>query len=116
MAILHLLFSTKKTPYCQQFKKKIKIQKVKSSRLDYTLEISKNNFVFQSSSIWNKLIVNILQRNLQSENGIVVRGSSQNSDLCATLPFVKKKLKTILFNQQSVHRLSIHNFVSINFT
>ena len=67
-----------------------------------TLEISKNNFVFQSSSIFNKLIINILQRNLPGENGIVFRGSSQNSDLCATLPFVKKKLKTILFNQQSL--------------
>ena len=56
-----------------------------------TLEISKNNFVFHSNSIWNKLIINILQRSLPGENGMVVRGSSKNSDLCATLPFVKKK-------------------------
>ena len=61
-----------------------------------TLKISKNNFVFQSSSIWNKLIVNILHRNLPVENVIVVKGSLQNSDLCTTLPFVKKNRNDFL--------------------
>ena len=51
---------------------------------------------------WPILIVNILHRNLSGGNGIVVRRSSQNSDLCITLPFFKKKLKTILFNKESL--------------
>ena len=65
-----------------------------------TLEKSKNNFVFNSCVIWNKLVENILERSLPNENGIVVRGVTKNSDLCATMPFIKNKLKAELLSLQ----------------
>ena len=64
------------------------------------LNVSKNNFVYNSSILWNSLIGNIFERSLPSENGIIVRGSSRNSDFCATIPFIKNKLKVTLLNQQ----------------
>ena len=42
------------------------------------LEISRNNFVFKSSSIWNYLITNIFEKNVPGKDGIVVRGSVIN--------------------------------------
>ena len=72
---------------------------------DVNLDISKKNFVFSSCSIWNKLVGNILEKNsltcLHSQNYVIIRGSSKNSDLCATIPFVKRKLKAFLLDQQS---------------
>ena len=65
------------------------------------LSISKNNFVFKSSSLWNELIELILEKSLPNKKGVIVKGSIPNSDLCATIPFVKNKLKTLLFKQQS---------------
>ena len=63
--------------------------------------VSQNNFLFKSSTLWNNLIGCILEKSLPNDKGIVVRGSSPNSDLCATIPFVKNKLKTLLFELQS---------------
>ena len=64
------------------------------------LETSKNNFVFNSCVIWNKLVENILERSLPNEDGIVVQGSVKNSDFCATVPFIKNKLKAKLLSMQ----------------
>ena len=65
------------------------------------LSVSQNNFLFKSCSLWNSLVICILEKSLPNDKGIVVRGSSPNSDLCATIPFVKNKLKTLLFELQS---------------
>ena len=64
------------------------------------LNISKNNFVYNSCILWNSLIGNIFERSLPSENGIIIRGSSRSSDFCATIQFIKNKLKVTLLNQQ----------------
>ena len=67
-----------------------------------SLEISRNNFVFKSSSIWNNLIENIFEKNEPSENGMIINGSTINSDFCATVPFIKNKLKTLLLSKQAL--------------
>ena len=58
-----------------------------------TLDISKNNFVFESCSLWNSLIGDILGRSIAGTNETIVRGSVLNSDLCAPVPFIKNKLR-----------------------
>ena len=66
-----------------------------------TLNISVNNFIFKSCTLWNKLVGNILEESLPNDKGVVVTGSSPNTYLCATIPYIKNKLKTLLFKQQS---------------
>ena len=69
------------------------------------MDISKRNFVFSSSSVWNKLVGVILEKNvltcLRGKEYVIIVGSTPNSDLCATIPFVKNKLKAYLFNKQA---------------
>ena len=69
------------------------------------LDISKRNFVFSASSVWNKLVGFILEKNvltcLNGKKYVIIVGSTPNSDLCATIPFVKNKLKAYLFNRQA---------------
>ena len=38
---------------------------------------------------------------MPDDKGIIIIGSSKNSDFCASIPFVKQKLKANLLNQQS---------------
>ena len=66
------------------------------------LDISMRNFVYSSCVKWNSLIDKILEKSVPSESGVVIRGSVQNSDLCASIPFVKKKLKNILLECQAL--------------
>ena len=66
-----------------------------------TLDISKNNFVFKSCSLWNSLIGDILERSIAGTNRIILRGSALNSDLCAPVPFIKNKLRLLLLNHQA---------------
>ena len=73
---------------------------------DVDLDISKRNFVFNSSSVWNKLVGVILEKNvltcLHDDTYVIIVGSAPNSDLCATLPFVKNKLKAFLLDKQAL--------------
>ena len=66
------------------------------------LNISKNNYVFRSSELWNSLISKVLEKNQADEDGLVIRGSVRNSDFCATIPFIKQKLKGILLCRQKL--------------
>ena len=70
-----------------------------------TLDISKNNFVFNACTIWNNLIDDMLEKSLPIEEGkfkgTIIQGSSKNSDLCASVSFIKNKLKDHLLNEQS---------------
>ena len=44
----------------------------------------------------------ILEKSQPDENGLIVTGSAKNSDFCATISFIKKKLKLALFNIQAL--------------
>ena len=60
----------------------------------------KQNFFFQSATIWNKLLPCILMKCCAEDNGIVIPGSNINSDLSAPISFIKNKLKSSLLAQQ----------------
>ena len=66
------------------------------------LDISMKNFVYNACVKWNYLIEKILQHAPLNDNGVIVRGSVANSDFCATIPFIKKKLKSILLECQAL--------------
>ena len=70
-----------------------------------TLEISKNNFIFNACTIWNDLIDNLLEKSLPLDKGkfkgTVIKGSAINSDLCATISFIKDRLRCHLLLKQS---------------
>ena len=66
------------------------------------LDISKKIFVFSGSLIWNCLIGNLLNKCLPNENGIMVPGSTECSDLSASISFIKNRLKGILFKTQKL--------------
>ena len=63
---------------------------------DVPLKTSKCNFAYKSSVLWNTLIGKILNDSKASDNGIVIMGSSENSDICASVPYVKNVLKAFL--------------------
>ena len=64
------------------------------------LDISMKNYVYNSSVKWNSLIGKVLEKSSLSEQGVVIGGSVANSDFCASIPFIKKKLKNILLKSQ----------------
>ena len=78
---------------------------------DVNLDVSKQNFVFSSTSLWNKIVGVILEKNVLTCLGegkyVIIIGSTPNSDLCATIPFVKNKLKAYLLNKQASGEVDI---------
>jgi hypothetical protein len=52
---------------------------------DVDLDISKRNFIFNSSSIWNKLVGVILEKSvltcIRGDEFVIIVGSTPNSDL-----------------------------------
>ena len=56
-----------------------------------TLEISRNNFIFKSSSLWNNIHENIFEKSTPSESDInMINGETMNPDFCTSVPFIKK--------------------------
>ena len=71
-------------------------------------ETLKQNFVFQSSSIWNKLIEKLFNKCSLDSNGIMIPGSTIGSDLSTSISIVKNKLKGVLLETQNLDpRLNI---------
>ena len=68
----------------------------------FDLEISRHNFVFKSTTLWNSLIDKILEKSATNKDGLVIRGSVINSDFCATIPFIKSRLRMIILQQQAL--------------
>ena len=58
------------------------------------LVVSQQNFVYRSSEIWNSLIKHVFRVfsicNVE-ESGIIIPGSTVNSDLSASVAFIKKQ-------------------------
>ena len=65
------------------------------------LDISIKFFVYNSSVKWNSLINKLFEKTPLSANRVVVGGSVANSDFCASIPFIKKKFKTLLLQSQA---------------
>ena len=65
-----------------------------------SLEKSKKNFVYNSCIIWNKLVGNIFEKSSPDENGVIIQGSSKNSDFTTSVLHIKFKLKNELLNLQ----------------
>ena len=66
------------------------------------LDISMKIFVYNSSVKWNSLINKLFEKTPHSDNWVVVEGPVANSDFCASIPFIKKILKTLLLQSQAL--------------
>ena len=66
------------------------------------LEVSKQNFVFKATKVWNKLIGHALERTEPEISGLIIPGSARNSDLSASIAFVKGKIKMYIQNSQKL--------------
>jgi hypothetical protein len=72
------------------------------------LGISVNNFVFRSTSLWNKCISKLLSKpslteicdNMGNKSMLIIPGSTVNSDLTCTISIFKSRLKSLLFQLQ----------------
>ena len=67
---------------------------------DVPLNTSKSNFAYKSSVLWNTLIAKVLNKSEASDNGIIIKGSFENSDFCVSVPYVEDTLKTFLLTIQ----------------
>ena len=68
-------------------------------------DVSKHNFVFNGSLIWNSVIGLLLNKCSPNEDGIMVPGSSECSDMSASISIIKKKLKGMLFETQKLETM-----------
>ena len=59
----------------------------------FRLNVSQYNFVNRCSSLWNKFIGKVMEKNKPESDDKLIPGSTENSDFCAPVPFVKSKLK-----------------------
>ena len=64
------------------------------------LDVTKQNFAFKSTQIWNELSVKIFEKCHPLDNGLIIPGSAENSDLAASTSIVKKRLRSLLLSQQ----------------
>ena len=65
-------------------------------------DISKQNFTFSGSLIWNSVIGLVLNKCSPNDNGIMVPGSSKCSDISAPISIIKNKLKDTLLKTQKL--------------
>ena len=65
-------------------------------------DVSKQNFVFSGSLIWNSVIGLVLNKCSPNDNGIMVPGSSKCSDISAPISKIKNKLKDTLLKTQKL--------------
>ena len=72
------------------------------------LEVSKHNFVFKATKVWNKLIGHALERNESAISGLIIPGSARNSDLSASIAFVLKVKINFLPKFSKIRSYFIH--------
>ena len=69
------------------------------------LDLAKNNFIFQATCIWNGLIQKLMNRSSTNSLGIIIHGSSSNSDLSTSISLIKNKIKNVLLYTQKIDPL-----------
>ena len=66
--------------------------------------MTQNNFIYKAAQVWNKIIPKILNSpELDIESGVVIPGSSVNSDLTTPIPFIKNRVKLLYEIQRQGH-------------
>ena len=65
------------------------------------LDVSQQNFLYTSTKIWNDLIPYVFEICDANEDGIIIPGSSKNSDLSASSGIIKSNLKKYLLSLQN---------------
>ena len=71
------------------------------------LELFRQNFIFKSITIWNKLINIIFSKCKPNSKGIIIPGSAPHSDLSSSIVQVKKTLKCHLLSMQKLICINI---------
>ena len=67
------------------------------------IETAKCNFVYKASTIWNALITKLLNKcNTTNSVGIIIPGSTKDSDLSTSISIIKNKLKNALLETQKI--------------
>ena len=69
------------------------------------LNLAKNNFIFQASCIWNGLIQKLMNRSSTNSLGIILSGSSSNSDLSTSIFLIKNEIKIFILSTQKLDPL-----------
>ena len=64
------------------------------------LDVSQHNYVFMAAKIWNDFKEVVFTKCTPLKSGIIIPGSSKDSDLCASTVTAKNKLKKYLLAQQ----------------
>ena len=77
------------------------------------LEKSKCSFIFKSAAIWNRMVNIVFNKCKPQENGIVIPGSSTDSDMSASIAVIKNKLKMYILDAQK--QGNKYNWTSDNF-
>ena len=67
-----------------------------------TLELVKHNFVFQASSMWNKLIDKLMNKCIPNKDGLIIEGSAKDSDLATPVSTIKTGLRGVLIGVQKL--------------
>ena len=63
--------------------------------------MTQHNFIYKAAQVWNKINPKILNfPELDIGSGVVIPGFSVNSDLTAPIPFIKKRVKKMLYEMQ----------------
>ena len=63
--------------------------------------MTQHNFIYGAAQVWNKIIPSILNSlELNIGSGVVIPGSSVNSDLTTLILFIKNHVKKILYKIQ----------------
>ena len=63
---------------------------------------AKNNFAMKACTIWNFFINGVLSKNaINNDVGYIIPGEEKNSDLSASISFVKENMTKCLLELQS---------------
>ena len=63
-------------------------------QINTNLSVTQHNFIYKAAQVWNKIIPKILNSpELDIGSGVVIPGSSVNSDLTTPIPFIKNRVK-----------------------
>ena len=70
-------------------------------KVNTNLSVTQHNFIYKAAQVWNKIIPKILNSpELDIGSGVVIPGSSVNSDLTTPIPFITKPRQKMLYEMQ----------------